>query len=129
MNKAWIAGAIVVITAGVSLWSYNKAVGLAVFVGSKTDAEQNLVMYAKDVNVKVVGKSCAETDSDGDHYISCTARFQETDGGPVTERYLECGSGAWGARTGGCKPKLGAYPMMPAPAAVAPAPVPPPALK
>lgn len=125
MQKALLISAVVVATGLASAWGYNKTVGFAIFVGSKTDAEKNLDLYARDMGVKVLGRSCAETDSDGDAYISCTARFQEGEGGPTVERYLECGSGAWGARTGGCKPKLGVYPMAPTP--FAPAPITPPA--
>ena len=116
---------------------YNQTVGFAIFVGSEEGAVKNLDKNAKDMNYIVAGKSCAETDSDHDGYISCTGRFREVANGPEVKELLECGSGAWGARTGGCKPKLGVFPMQPAVPSTTPAPAapvaapatPPPALK
>lgn len=123
MQKALIALVVVLGLSGVSAYTYNRTVGFAVFVGSKEGAEANVHIYAKDLNYTVLGKSCAETDSDHDGYITCTGRFQGTSGTAEFKEALECGSGAWGARTGGCKPKYASYPPM----AQAPAPVPTPA--
>ena len=124
MEKALIALAAAVVLSGIGAYGYNRTVGFAAFVGSKEGAEANVHVYAKDLNYKVLGKSCAETDSDHDGYITCTGRFQGAETAPEFKEVLECGSGAWGSRTGGCKPKFATYPPMMQAPATAPAPVP-----
>lgn len=125
MKKTLLAVAIGIgLFGGIGAYVYNRAVGFSAFVGSKEGAESNVKVYAKDLNYKVLGMSCAETDSDHDGYITCTGRFQGTSNTTEFKEVLECGSGAWGVRTGGCKPKFASYPpMMPAPVST-PAPAP-----
>jgi hypothetical protein len=92
---------------------YNNTVGFAFSVGSKEAALENVKAYAKDMDIKVLGATCAETDSDRNGYISCEARVIEFGKTDATEKLLECGSGALFSRTGGCKLRVGAYPMQP----------------
>src|SRR3989338_1514102 len=124
-EKQMQKGLILLVTGILSAWTYNKAVGFAIFVGSEEGAIENLEKYSKEMNYKLLGKSCAETDSDRDGYITCTGRFQGADNAPEFKELLDCGSGAWGARTGGCKPKFAPYPptmqQLPAPTPSAPA--------
>lgn len=60
--------------------------------------------YARDLGYKVVGVSCAGTDSDHDGYVSCSLRVEGND----EPLLLECTRGEW-TFTSGCKgalPKL-----------------------
>ncbi len=82
--------------------------------GSKADATEAAKEYATDLKWEIVAISCAHSDSDNDGYISCTLRVKESSEGPSVEKYLDCASGAFGSKTGGCKvrmPQYGAPPI------------------
>ena len=74
------------------------------FKGSSAIAEQELIDYGQQLGWDVVGKSCAGVDSDGDGYISCTARVREN--AATSDKALECASGALLSWTDGCKLSL-----------------------
>lgn len=80
-------------------------VSLAGCGGSKKAATVNMDNYIHEMGWQKVGGSCAGSDSDGDGYISCTARVRDKDG-PEHQEVLECGSGEIGRLTEGCKPKV-----------------------
>ena len=129
MQKVWIALGVVVALSIPAAYIYNNTVGFAFSVGSKAAALENVKEYATEMNIKVLGATCAETDSDRNGYISCEARVIESGNTAATEKLLECGSGALFARTGGCKLRVGAYPMQPFQPLQAPAPSPEPEQK
>lgn len=64
------------------------------------DARRHLVQLGYTIE----GLTCANTDSDNDGYVSCTARVKEM----PTPYAFECGTGWYG--TGGCRqPKPSTY--------------------
>ena len=77
--------------------------------GSKADATEAAKEYATDLKWEIVAISCAHSDTDNDGYISCTLRVKENPEGPAVEKYLDCASGAFGSKTGGCKARLPQY--------------------
>lgn len=113
VQKALIALGILFAFSIPAAYIYNQTVGFAFSVGSKDAALENMKVYAKDMDIKVLGATCAETDSDHNGYISCEARVIESGNTVPTEKLLECGSGAIFARTGGCKLRVGVYPVQP----------------
>lgn len=129
MEKAMITLGVLLVLTVSAAYMYNNTVGFAFSVGSKAAALENVQAYAKEMNIKVLGATCAETDSDRNGYISCEARVIESGNTTATEKLLECGSGALFARTGGCKLRVGAYPMQPFQPLQAPAPAPAPEQK
>lgn len=50
-----------------------------------TYARKQAVLFAEDLNYKVLGVSCATNDPDGDGYTSCTVRVE-----PDTRIVLDC---------------------------------------
>lgn len=126
MQKALIALGVLIVFSIPAAYIYNNTVGFAFSVGSKAAALENVKEYAKEMNIKILGATCAETDSDHNGYISCEARVIESGNTVATEKLLECGSGTLFARTGGCKLRVGAYPMQPFQSPQVPAPSPAP---
>ncbi|MCX6714817.1 MAG: type II secretion system protein [Candidatus Uhrbacteria bacterium] len=83
--------------------------GCSAVSGSKQEAMATMRTYATEMGWKMVGGTCADTDSDGDGYISCTINVQEVEGAPPVAKALQCASGAAISRTGGCKLAQGVY--------------------
>lgn len=61
--------------------------------------------WASEMGYKVHGVSCADVDSDGDGYVSCTVDIETSDGRRET-RQIEC-RGAYSFGHGCRDPKLG----------------------
>lgn len=49
--------------------------------GDQNDLKEQARAYANDLGYAIIGVSCMSHDSDGDGYISCTVRFEESSGG------------------------------------------------
>jgi prepilin-type N-terminal cleavage/methylation domain-containing protein len=74
--------------------------------GSPAKAKDNARAFCSDLGYSVTGISCAETDSDGDGYISCSVLAEDKAGAEVRLQ-LECSGGSPWRRTGGCKERVG----------------------
>lgn len=80
--------------------------------GSEEDRQIYIQQYARDLHLEIVGVSCAQTDSDGDGYVSCTLRArdassrpsEQTRQQPIETLALECGRGGGCTTTSGCRP-------------------------
>ncbi len=83
--------------------------GCSAVFGSKQEAVANMRTYATEMGWKMVGGTCADTDSDGDGYISCTINIQEVEGAIPVAKAIQCASGAAISRTGGCKLTQGVF--------------------
>lgn len=83
---------------------------LSIVVGARgcfgeADTEETKVQarqFGTDLGLKVVGVTCMTHDSDGDGYVSCTIRYEESTGIYKTMA-IEC-AGGWAApNIRGCK--------------------------
>ena len=83
--------------------------GCGGLAGSKEKARANMTAFANEMGWKLVGGTCAGTDSDGDGYISCTANIQEVEGAPPVVKAIECASGSAVSITEGCRLAKGVY--------------------
>lgn len=84
--------------------------------GSKEKAQLALKGTAEEMGWDLVASSCAESDTDGDGYISCMAKVRvgkDKDGNDLfEEKALECESGSACSTAGGCKlavPKIRSF--------------------
>ena len=83
------------------------ALGLSAGCGGSPDkAKACARSFCAGLGYSVTGISCAETDSDGDGYISCSVLAEDKAGAEVRLQ-LECSGGSPWRRTGGCKERVG----------------------
>lgn len=80
--------------------------GMSSCHNSKGKATEEAQTFAREMGMKVKGVSCAERDTDGDGYVSCTVSVDQGDGKTTLEA-LECAA-VW-SRNDGCRMQKPAY--------------------